>query len=151
MRLAAIRRSGSGRRSSLPDVLPDDVEHDLEPDPYATQERLASASVAVAPWSRARRKPREVIKTALVVEVRDGHLRVFVPPVRKIDPYAALIGAIEETARELAAPVLVEGYPPPRIRASARCSSRPDPGVIEVNVHPSSTWRGLIDTTWILY
>jgi len=44
-------------------------------------------------------KPREVIKTALVVQVRDGHVRVFVPPVRRIDPYAALIAAIEETTR----------------------------------------------------
>jgi uncharacterized protein (DUF2126 family)/transglutaminase-like putative cysteine protease len=138
--------------SSLPDVLPDDVEHDHEPDPYATQEGLRKRDALQLHRGRARGgKPREVIKTALVVEVRDGHLRVFVPPVRKIDPYAALIGAIEETARELAAPVLVEGYPPPRDSRIRALLVTPDPGVIEVNVHPSSTWRELIDTTRVLY
>ena len=138
--------------ASLPDVLPDDVEHDPEPDPYAVRAGLRNRDALQAHRGRARGdKPREVIKTALVVEVRDGHLRVFVPPVRTIEPYAALIGAIEATARTLATPVLVEGYPPPRDPRIRALLVTPDPGVIEVNVHPSSSWRELIDTTRILY
>jgi uncharacterized protein (DUF2126 family) len=78
-------------------------------------------------------------------------VRVFVPPIRKIDPYAALIAAIEETSRQLAMPVLVEGYPPPRDPRIRALLVTPDPGVIEVNVHPSSSWRELIDTTQTLY
>jgi uncharacterized protein (DUF2126 family)/transglutaminase-like putative cysteine protease len=138
--------------SSLPDVLPDDVEHDHDPDPYATPDTLRRRDQMGTQRGRARgRKPREVIKTALVTEVRDGHLRVFVPPVRTIDPYASLIAAIEETARQLALPVIVEGYPPPRDPRIRALLVTPDPGVIEVNVHPSSSWRELMDTTQTLY
>jgi uncharacterized protein (DUF2126 family)/transglutaminase-like putative cysteine protease len=138
--------------ASLPDVLPEDVEHDQEPDPYATPDALRTRDDMKGHRGRARgQKPRDVIKTALVVEVRDGHVRVFVPPIRKIDPYAALIAAIEETSRQLATPVLVEGYPPPRDPRIRALLVTPDPGVIEVNVHPSSSWRELIDTTQTLY
>ena len=138
--------------ASLPDVLPDDVELDPEPDPYAARAGLRDRDALQLHRGRARGdKPREVIKTALVVEVRDGHLRVFVPPVRTIEPYAALIGAIEATARTLAMPLLVEGYPPPRDPRIRALLVTPDPGVIEVNVHPSSSWRELIHTTQTLY
>ena len=138
--------------ASLPDVMPDDVEHDPEPDPFATPESLRKRAEMKTHRGRARgQKPREVIKTALVVEVRDGHLRIFVPPVRRIDPYASLIAAIEETARQLAMPVLVEGYPPPRDPRVRALLVTPDPGVIEVNVHPSASWKELIQTTRTLY
>ena len=138
--------------ASLPDVLPEDVEHDPEPDPFATREGLRKRNEMTTRAGRARGgKPREVIKTALAVEVRNGHLRVFVPPVRKIDPYAALIAAIEETARQCGTPVIVEGYPPPRDPRVRALLVTPDPGVIEVNVHPSSSWRELIETTQTLY
>ncbi len=138
--------------ASLPDVLPEDVEHDPEPDPFATREGLRKRNEMKTRAGRARGgKPREVIKTALAVEVRNGHLRVFVPPVRKIDPYAALIAAIEETARQCGTPVIVEGYPPPRDPRVRALLVTPDPGVIEVNVHPSSSWRELIETTQTLY
>ena len=137
---------------SLPDVLPDEVEHDAEPDPFASPEELRRRSEMKARRGRARGdKPREVIKTALVVEVRDGHVRVFVPPVRRIDPYAALIAAIEETTRACGLQVFVEGYPPPRDPRVRALLVTPDPGVIEVNIHPSSSWRELIHTTEVLY
>jgi len=138
--------------ASLPDVLPDEVESESEPDPFAERATLRERKALRAHRGRARGdKPREVIKTALVVEVRDGHVRVFVPPVRAIEPYAALIDAIETTAKSLATPVIVEGYPPPRDPRIRALLVTPDPGVIEVNVHPSSSWRELIDTTQTLY
>ena len=137
---------------SLPDVLPDEVEHEHAPDPFATREEFRARGDLKSRRGRVRGdKPKDVIKTALVVQVRDGHLHVFVPPVRTVDPYAALIAAIEDTARECATPVVVEGYPPPRDPRVQALLVTPDPGVIEVNVHPASSWRELIGTIEVLY
>ena len=138
---------------SLPDVLPEEREDDAEPDPFATPRALRKrGDMAAAREGRARSaSPREVIKTALAVEAREGHVRVFVPPVRTIDPYAQLIAMIEDSARALQTPVLVEGYPPPRDARVRGLLVTPDPGVIEVNVHPSASWRDLIATTQTLY
>ena len=92
-------------------------------------------------------KPR----TALTVEVRGGHVCIFVPPLAGVDDYAALLAAIEATARETRCRVLVEGYPPPRDPRLRALLVTPDPGVIEVNVHPSRSWRELVATTEGLY
>ena len=43
-------------------------------------------------------KPREVIKTALTLQVRDGHLYVFVPPIEQLEAYVALLAALEDIA-----------------------------------------------------
>ena len=91
------------------------------------------------------------VRTALATEARGGHLRVFVPPVARVDDYASLITAVEDTARALGTPLVVEGYPPPRDPRLRALLVTPDPGVIEVNVHPAASWRELIDTTRTLY
>jgi uncharacterized protein (DUF2126 family) len=91
------------------------------------------------------------VRTALTVEVRGGHLCVFVPPVLRVADYTRLIAAIEDTARVQRTPILVEGYPPPRDPRVQSLLVTPDPGVIEVNVHPASSWRELIATTRTLY
>ena len=93
----------------------------------------------------------DAIRTALVAQVRNGHLHVFVPPVEAHDAYAALIGAVEAIAARQRTPVVIEGYPPPRSPEVRALLVTPDPGVIEVNVHPSSSWRELIATTETLY
>jgi uncharacterized protein (DUF2126 family)/transglutaminase-like putative cysteine protease len=91
------------------------------------------------------------VKTALTVQLRDGHIWIFVPPVERVDDYAHLIAAIEDCARVAQAPLLVEGYPPPRDPRIRPLVVTPDPGVIEVNVHPAASWRELVDTTHALY
>jgi uncharacterized protein (DUF2126 family) len=93
----------------------------------------------------------EVVRTALAVEVRDGRLHVFMPPLRSADDYVALLSAVEGTAAELAMAVVVEGYPMPFDPRVERMSVTPDPGVIEVNVRPAGSWRQLVDEVTGLY
>ncbi len=92
-----------------------------------------------------------MIKTALCVEVRGGHIHVFMPPLTRLEDYVALIGAIEATAKECRQPVVIEGYTPPRDPRIRVLNVTPDPGVIEVNIHPASSWDELAATTEALY
>ena len=135
---------------SLPDVLPEDVEHDAPVDPFAPRGRAAASATALtasATRGRAPAKvePREVIKTALVRRgARRPLVRVHAAAAQARGRTSALHRRrSRRRARELGMPVLVEGYPPPRDPRIARLHVTPDPGVIEVNVHPASTWREL--------
>ena len=44
--------------------------------------------------------PKDVIKTALCVEVRNGHLHVFMPPLVRLEDYVDLLASIEATAAQ---------------------------------------------------
>jgi len=89
--------------------------------------------------------------TALCVEARDGRLHVFMAPLKKLEHYLDLIATIEATAAEVSMPVVIEGYEPPRDYRLERLLVTPDPGVIEVNIHPATSWRELVDNTTTLY
>ena len=93
----------------------------------------------------------EVPHTALCVEAREGRLYIFMPPLTLLEHYLDLIATIEATAESLAMPVVLEGYEPPRDYRIERLMVTPDPGVIEVNIHPSKTWQELVEKTTILY
>ena len=139
--------------NSLPDVLPDEVEHDLPVDPFAPEDALPRRDdLRRARSGRARgAKAREVVKTALTVQVRQGHVHVFMPPLVRLEDYANLLVAIEDTAQATGLALVIEGYAPPRDPRLQVLSVTPDPGVIEVNVHPAASWRELIATTTTLY
>ena len=94
---------------------------------------------------------QDIPRTALCVEARDGRLHVFMAPILVLEHYLNLVAAIEATAAELALPVVIEGYEPPRDYRLERLLVTPDPGVIEVNIHPAKSWRELVDNTTILY
>ncbi len=106
-------------------------------------------------------------RTALCVEVRDPRrasgpkaevvgkpssvLYVFMPPLEKLEHYLDLLAAIEATAEELKMQLVLEGYPPPRDPRMKLLQVTPDPGVIEVNIHPVTHWRELVKNTEFLY
>ncbi len=73
------------------------------------------------------------------------------PPVEAVDDYLELVSAIEATSRALGMRVLLEGYPPPGDPRLSHFLLTPDPGVVEVNMHPASDWHQLVDATTTLY
>ena len=108
-----------------------------------------------------------LIRTALVVEVRNPKrangptiefegsassvLYVFMPPLTSLEDYLALLHAVEETAASLKFKIVIEGYPPPRDPRLTVLQVTPDPGVIEVNIHPAKSWNELVANTEFLY
>ncbi|HEY5041345.1 MAG TPA: transglutaminase family protein [Verrucomicrobiae bacterium] len=95
-----------------------------------------------APW---------IIRTALCVEPRDGRLHLFMPPVETTEDYLDLIAGIETAVTEMGTPVIIEGETPPRDPRLNKLAVTPDPGVIEVNLHPSQSWDELVQRTTVLY
>ena len=95
--------------------------------------------------------PSGVVRTALCVEPRNGRLYVFMPPVDRLEIYLDLVTAIEETCDSLEMPVVIEGYLPPHDYRIKHIKVTPDPGVIEVNVHPANDWPELVDITTGVY
>ncbi len=91
------------------------------------------------------------IYSAVCVEPRDGRLYVFLPPLTHLEHYLDLVSSIEATAAELQLPVVMEGYEPPHDHRLLRLAVTPDPGVIEVNIHPAASWDQLHDNTVALY
>ena len=139
--------------SSLPDVHPEEAEPEWPLDPFAPREPLQSRAQMVHSQAGHLRgmQAREVIKTAVTFQTRGGHLHVFMPPLPRLSDYLALLAAVEDSAEACGMPVVIEGYAPPRDPRLKVISVTPDPGVIEVNVHPARSWRELVATITALY
>ncbi|MDP3422179.1 MAG: transglutaminase family protein [Burkholderiaceae bacterium] len=107
-------------------------------------------------------------RTALCVEARDphrsngpkaetdnggkhSHLYIFMPPMAHLEDYLDLLSAVEATAEKLGMTIVLEGYPPPRDPRLKMLQVTPDPGVIEVNIHPAHNWGELVAHTEFLY
>ncbi|MBU9271877.1 DUF2126 domain-containing protein [Burkholderia gladioli] len=92
-----------------------------------------------------------ITRTALCAEVRHGVLYLFMPPLAALEDYLDLLSAVELTARSLGVKLVLEGYAPPRDARLAVLQVTPDPGVIEVNIHPAHDFRQLVQQTEFLY
>ncbi|MEM9343951.1 MAG: transglutaminase family protein [Pseudomonadota bacterium] len=126
----------------------------LPPLPEVTIRRQSpTASVAPIATEAVPENPDIIgsVRTALVIEPRDGILYVFLPPVETTEAFVDLIAAVEATATALQTPVRIEGYGPPKDHRLNEIKVTPDPGVIEVNVHPAASWADQRDITTALY
>jgi len=115
------------------------------PEPSTPRDAVASTSPQINASASG------VIRTALCVEPRDGILHIFFPPLGHIEDFLELASHVEATAAALGKSVRLEGYAPPPDPRVERLSITPDPGVIEVNIHPSASWAKLVSNTNILY
>jgi uncharacterized protein (DUF2126 family)/transglutaminase-like putative cysteine protease len=145
--------------SQYPYFFPADPVRELEPLPEPDaialgheQRRITSQDQPT--WTPPATDQAEIIghvRTALTVEPRDGKLAVFIPPMESIEAYLDLLTAIEGAAEAQGLPVQIEGYAPPVDPRVNVIRVAPDPGVIEVNVHPAASWREAVAITSGVY
>ncbi len=143
--------------ASLPHIPADEYPYVVEQDPLAPREELpiyGGAPVESASHQEVHEQQLKGgggVRTAMSIEIRDGVLCAFMPPVEKMDDYLELVAAVEATAEEMQIKVHVEGYAPPFDPRVEVIKVTPDPGVIEINIQPSTDWREAVDITLGLY
>ena len=136
----AIRRSARLRTES--DVKIREQQRDRErPDLESLEEPPQFTTATVT----------DVVRTAMCVEQRDGKIFAFMPPCGRLEDYLELVAIAEETAESLNLPIIFEGYLPPHDPRIQMMKVTPDPGVIEVNVHPARDWEELKEITSGVY
>lgn len=159
---------------TLPHVPPADYPYTYPADPMQDRGPLPDHGPAMpaptpghtqpvqagAPDDRARQRlvqqvgtdPSEgAVRTALAIEPRDGRLCVFMPPVEALEDYLDLLSTLEAVAEETGLQVHIEGYAPPDDPRLNVIRVAPDPGVIEVNIHPAHSWEDCVATTEAVY
>jgi len=158
----------TGQTDSMyhPESLPNHAEG--HPDAFNSTYQNTSSDSDLYRQPKQQESASWMTRTALCVETRDpmrsngpkaeneyggksGALYVFMPPLARLEDYLSLLNAIETTAEELQYQIILEGYPPPRDPRLKLLQVTPDPGVIEVNIHPAHNWKELVQNTEFLY
>lgn len=151
----------------MPWIVPDELVYELEPDlgneletgriklPSRPDRRMDLFAFEPAPdplpaLSPASEAVTELIRPSLCVQARDGRLHVFLPYTPVLADYLDLVSAVEDTCQYLHMPVWVEGYAPPSDPRLRSFSLTPDPGVLEVNLPPTSNWDELEEINAVL-
>ncbi len=91
------------------------------------------------------------VRTALNIEIRQGKLYIFLPPLNHTEAFLELIASIEAVAQKLDIKVVLEGYEPAHDLRIDTIKVTPDPGVIEVNIQPVTSWKALSENLFTLY
>jgi uncharacterized protein (DUF2126 family)/transglutaminase-like putative cysteine protease len=116
-----------------------------------TPGRAKTQDLAKTPAGGARAEPPQdespYVRTAMTFETRNGVLHVFMPPVAAAEDYLELIAQIEATAAETGLSLRIEGYGPPDDPRLNVIKATPDPGVVEVNIHPAKSWSQAVSIT----
>jgi uncharacterized protein (DUF2126 family)/transglutaminase-like putative cysteine protease len=133
-------------------VEPLEFPHVVADDPFARQPPLGEGFGLLEGLAEADTQEADAdVRTALAIEPRAGHLCIFLPPLTHAGDYAALVGAIEDAAQAVKGRVHLEGYAPPFDGRFNVIKVTPDPGVIEVNVHPTISWEHAVGVTSAVY
>jgi uncharacterized protein (DUF2126 family)/transglutaminase-like putative cysteine protease len=148
----------------MPWVAPDELHYEFEATPSENRVKLPDkpprrlALFAIEPaadplpaLSRTAETETELIRPSLCVQARDGRLHIFLPYASKLADYLDLVAAVEDTCQYLRKPVWLEGYPPPFDPRLRSFSVTPDPGVLEINLPPASTWDELEHNNTVLF
>ncbi|HEX4251305.1 MAG TPA: transglutaminase family protein [Pseudonocardia sp.] len=131
---------------------PDPERSTFDPrDPLPTADELAARAGAGAVPAARVVASEQALPTALCVQRREGRLHVFLPPQEYLEHTLELLASVQEAVIEVGRPVVIEGYAPPNDPRLLRIVVGADPGVIEVNVHPSTSWAELVETVTGLY
>jgi uncharacterized protein (DUF2126 family) len=110
---------------------------------YGTISKLFQAAKRVLSKKKRNRKERGKDETLFEVDTYYGNVSrnvmecCILPPTDYLEDYIDLVTSIEITAEKLQMPVRIEGYQPKTDYRVEKMMVTPDPGVIEVNVHPA--------------
>ena len=127
--------------------------------PFAPLPRRRAAAAVAAGRCYARQPALDrgqsaawITRTAMCAEPREGVLYVFMPPVDAARglPRAGR-GASKTPRGAWACRSCSRATTPPRDPRLEEFRVTPDPGVIEVNIHPARSWEELVERTTVLY
>ena len=134
----------------LPKLSDEDYPFLQERDPFEPREPLPAYEALRQP-SRNGAPTSPHVRTAIIFEPRGGVLYVFMPPLETLEDYLELVAEVEALGAVTGQILRFEGYAPPSDPRLNTIKVTPDPGVIEVNVQPASSWRQTVDITTGVY